>query len=87
MRSLSLPIQDCDFPECDAPARQLIAELASAIERGLSVLIHCRQRIGRAGMIAASVLISAGIPVGDALQNVSAARGLDVPKTPLNWPG
>jgi protein-tyrosine phosphatase len=81
LRFYSLPIQDRDIPESDSDARRLINELASALDRGKSVLIHCRQGIGRAGMIATPVLGFAGVPVEDALRRVSKARGLEVPET------
>lgn len=81
IRFYSLPIEDRDVPESDSEARRLIAELTSALEQGRCVLIHCRQGIGRAGMIAAAVLSLTGLPVEEAVRRVSEARGLEVPET------
>jgi protein-tyrosine phosphatase len=81
IRFYSLPIEDRDVPESDSEARRVIAELTSALEMGWDVLIHCRQGIGRAGMIAGAVLSFIGVPVEEALVRVSRSRGLEVPET------
>jgi protein-tyrosine phosphatase len=81
LRFYSLPIEDRDVPGSDSEARRLITELTSALQMGRNVLIHCRQGIGRAGMIAAAVLNLVGIPVEEALRRISKARGLEVPET------
>jgi len=61
--------------------------IARALEEGKSVAVHCRQGIGRSGLIAAGVLMSSGIAAEKATEVVSAARGLPVPETPgqLQW--
>ncbi len=48
----------------------------------LDVAVHCRQGIGRSGLIAAGVLVTSGVPAGKALEVVSSARGQIVPETP-----
>ena len=61
--------------------------IAAALEEGKKVAVHCRQGIGRSGLIAAGVLVSAGIGAEKAIEAVSSARGLAVPETPaqLEW--
>jgi protein-tyrosine phosphatase len=78
---LSLPIPDRDIPESDAAALELVSTLGAELERGRGVLIHCRQGVGRSGMIAAAVLIAGGCTADDAMRAVSSARGLPVPET------
>jgi protein-tyrosine phosphatase len=52
-------------------------------DRGIpDVAVHCRQGIGRSGLIAAGVLTIAGASPADAIQAVSSARGLSIPETP-----
>jgi protein-tyrosine phosphatase len=68
-------------------ALSLISDIAGALERGRNVAVHCRQSIGRAGLIAAGLLIASGVtsdrpPAAQAVQTVTSARGVAVPETP-----
>jgi protein-tyrosine phosphatase len=78
---LSFPIEDRSVPVSYASAVRLISDLDSKLSRGENVLIHCRQGVGRAGMIAAGLLIYRGTDVRTAIQQVSQARGVSVPET------
>jgi protein-tyrosine phosphatase len=44
-------------------------------------VVHCRQGIGRTGLIAACLLVAQGAAPDAAVHNLSAARGLPVPET------
>jgi protein-tyrosine phosphatase len=79
---ISFPIPDRGIPASVPPAISLMAELAGALEKGQNVAVHCRQGIGRSGLIAAGVLATAGASPADAIQAVSSARGLTIPETP-----
>jgi protein-tyrosine phosphatase len=87
IRFFRLPIEDRDIPESADAARELVETLGRELEAGRSVAVHCRQGIGRSGMIAALVLAGAGIGAHEALRRVSDARGLPVPETAaqLSW--
>ena len=76
-----LPIPDLGVPESLAAARKLVDNLRSALELGKKIAIHCRQGIGRSGLIAAGVLVVSGVDPETAIRQVSAARGLPVPET------
>lgn len=52
------------------------------MDTGKTVAIHCRQGIGRSGMIATGLMVLAGIDPFVAFGTVSAARGFEVPETP-----
>lgn len=76
----------CRFPDRGVPASNAAASVVlrnvqQILETGENVAIHCRQSIGRSGMIAAALLTAQGVSPSDALHRVSAARGLDVPET------
>ena len=43
--------------------------------------MHCRQGIGRSGLIAAGVLMTSRLTPDQAIQVVSSARGLVIPET------
>jgi protein-tyrosine phosphatase len=74
------------IPDRGVPAsRDLVAELADdiidALDTGKNVAVHCRQGIGRSGLIVAGVLVAAGKDVPGALRTIKESRGLDVPET------
>ena len=79
---LSFPIPDRGVPGSNAEAVAFLRTIRSEIEAGKSVAVHCRQGVGRSGLVAAGVLVTAGLRPEEALQRVSAARGETVPETP-----
>lgn len=74
-------IPDRGIPNSDAAARALATEIATAVALGRNVVVHCRQGIGRSGMIAAAVLVHLGITPTEALAAVQKARGREIPDT------
>jgi protein-tyrosine phosphatase len=75
------PIPDLGVPNSSPAARELLDNLRSDLDTGKQIAIHCRQGIGRSGLIAAGVLIVSGVEPELAIRQVSAARGLSVPET------
>ena len=75
------PIPDLGIPKSSAAARELVDNLRSDLDGGKQIAIHCRQGIGRSGLIAAAVLVLSGVEPEFAIRQVSAARGLSVPET------
>ncbi len=58
----------------------LVDEVSAELRRGSSVIVHCGAGIGRAGTVAAAVLVRAGASVPDALAVVAAARPMAGPE-------
>src|SRR5690348_16390546 len=87
VRFVSFPIPDRGVPASTREALQLFSTIATALEEGKNVAVHCRQGIGRSGLIAAGVLLRSGLAVEKAIEVVSAARGETVPETStqLQW--
>jgi protein-tyrosine phosphatase len=81
IRFMSFPIPDRGVPASASTAASLIAAISDGLERGENVAVHCRQGLGRSGLIAAGVLASAGIDPERAIEAVSSARGQTVPET------
>jgi protein-tyrosine phosphatase len=81
IRFRSFPIPDRGVPSSQTKAASLIRTLKEDLEAGRNVTVHCRQGIGRSGLIAAGVLISAGMSSKEALRRIGEARGLPVPET------
>jgi len=84
---LSFPITDRSVPPSKSAVLALVTRLAKELTDGKNIAIHCRQGIGRAGLIAAAVLIQLGIDPSAAIQQISAARGCLIPETleQRNW--
>ena len=59
----------------------VIGRIAAELDAGKNVALHCRQSVGRAGLIATALLVNSGTTAGQAMQIVSSARGVSVPET------
>ncbi len=77
----SLPIPDLGVPRSADDFRKLVDDLSDALDAGKSVAIHCRQGIGRSGLLVAALLVASGLNPKVAIERVSDARGLPVPET------
>ncbi|CAN1535425.1 DraG ADP-ribosylglycohydrolase [Sphingomonadaceae bacterium] len=71
-----LPITDVSVPDAqfEAQWQRASAELRHMLHAGFSVLVHCRGGLGRAGMIAAALLVELGEPAPSAIARVRQAR-------------
>jgi protein-tyrosine phosphatase len=78
---IAFPIVDRGVPASVRTFDELIQRLDALLHSGKNVALHCRQSIGRAGMLAAGALIHAGQTPEQAFAAVSAARGVQVPET------
>ena len=78
-RALWRPVHDLHAPPPEAAAH-LLAELHARIEAGDGLLIHCGAGIGRAGTMAAALLVSGGVPLDEALHVVRASRPMAGPE-------
>ena len=82
MRFTSLPIPDRQTPGSESEVKATIEKLDADLSSGKNVVVHCRQGVGRSGLIGACLLITKGLSSGAALEAISAARGVTVPETP-----
>jgi protein-tyrosine phosphatase len=71
-----LPIRDGSVPNPKFERTWTIAgtEIRSTLERAQNVLVHCRGGLGRAGTIAARLLVEFGIAPEEAIEKVRNAR-------------
>ena len=81
MRFTSFPIPDRQVPKSEPMWSDVLDRVAGDLATGRNVLVHCRQGIGRSGLVAACVLLKKGMSPGAAVESVSAARGISVPET------
>lgn len=77
----SFPIVDRSVPAPGPAMRDFLSEISSHLSKGKNIVIHCRQGIGRAGLVAASLLIERGFTPEPAIERVSNARHLPIPET------
>ena len=78
---ISFPIPDRDVPESRGETLQVIKSVEALLLAGRVVGLHCRQGIGRSGLIAACLLVSSGVPAETAFSQISEARGQTIPET------
>jgi protein-tyrosine phosphatase len=82
MNYLSFPIPDRQIPGSESRLRVALDLLDRELDLGNNAVVHCRQGVGRAGLVTACLLIGRGSHAEDAVRRVSAARGVSVPDTP-----
>jgi protein-tyrosine phosphatase len=81
MKFLSLPIPDRQVPATESEVTSILEKVDADLQSGKNVLIHCRQGIGRTGLVAACLLITKGASSGAAMATLSGARGIQIPET------
>ena len=79
---LSFPIPDRGVPPSSREALEFARSVLNLLRSGKSVVIHCRQGVGRSSLMAACVMALAGVPVEEAFGKIETARGCPVPDTP-----
>jgi protein-tyrosine phosphatase len=77
----SFPVIDRGVPVSKSELLELLKKLKSLLAGGKNVGIHCRQSIGRAALLAASLMVLFGVEPDEAFRRLSEARGVDVPET------
>lgn len=81
MKYVSLPIPDREVPNSESEVSAALERLDGDLSAGRNVVIHCRQGVGRAGLVAACLLVAKGLTPDKAVKTLSAARGIAIPET------
>jgi protein-tyrosine phosphatase len=81
MQFVSFPIPDREVPNSDAKVAKALEKLDADLSAGKNVVVHCRQGVGRSGLISAALLVMKGFSPEAAVKSLSAARGTSVPET------
>jgi protein-tyrosine phosphatase len=77
----SFPISDRRVPDSEEKLRTVLEKIDRDLSAGKNVVLHCRQGIGRTGLVAACLLASKGVNAETALKQLSAIRGVPIPET------
>jgi len=78
---ISFPIPDRGVPPFSAQTFTFLEQLGTYLSEGKHIALHCRQGLGRAPLIAASVLVFNNIAPELAFDLLSKTRGYPVPET------
>jgi len=81
LRFLSLPIPDRQVPSPPSEVAPILDELDTELASGKNAVIHCRQGVGRSGMMAACLLVMRGMDPDSAVRELEKVRGTIVPET------
>jgi protein-tyrosine phosphatase len=81
MKFVSFPIPDRQVPNSLSEMTAALESIDAELLAGKNVVIHCRQGIGRTGLVGASLLVTKGLSPEAALRRLSAARGNPIPET------
>jgi protein-tyrosine phosphatase len=79
---ISFPIPDRQVPASQAAMAGVLEKINAALASGKNAVIHCRQGIGRSGLVAACLLITRGSDPVVAVETLSRKRGVPIPETP-----
>ncbi len=79
---VSFPIPDRGVPANAHALAELSRQIHIDVAGGKSTAVHCRAGIGRSSLVAAAVLLHAGVSADEAFSRIQTARGLEVPDTP-----
>lgn len=77
----SFPLVDRSVPPQQQAVMTLLTKLQRLLREGKNIGIHCRQSIGRAALVAASLMVMFDHSPDEAFAQLSLARGLPVPET------
>jgi protein-tyrosine phosphatase len=78
---VALPVSDLGAPIDSNQFVQIVQRLATMLRTGQHVAVHCRQSVGRSGLLAVSLAVAMGTTLEAAIEAVTAARGIRVPET------
>lgn len=81
MEFRSFPVPDRGIPVSQRSAESFVNGIVEALDRGSTVVVHCRQSIGRSALITGAVLVAEREDVDNALRTIKESRGLEVPET------
>jgi protein-tyrosine phosphatase len=82
MAFVSFPIADYQVPSSEVELAKVLERLDADLSSGKNAVVHCRQGIGRTGLVAACLLLMRGWEPETAVKSLSAAIGFSVPETP-----
>ncbi len=84
---ISFPIPDRGVPSSTPAAGALMSRIAESLEDGKTIAVHCRQGIGRSGLIAIGVLMVSGLSSSRRFSGSVPRVAGKFRRPPSNYPG
>ena len=81
MKFVSFAIPDRQVPNSETEMTAVLERIDAELSAGKNVVLHCRQGIGRTGLVGACLLVTRGLSPERAVKTLSVARGNPVPET------
>jgi len=82
MEFVSVPVADRGVPLDHREFTAAAEKLSTSVTTGKRVAVHCRQSVGRAGLLVTAIVLLVGKqPLRESILAVSRARGCNVPET------
>jgi len=81
MEFISFPIPDQHVRDPEERTAAVVERVNAGLESGRNAVIHCRQGVGRGGLMAACLLVTRGINPNTTVVRLSVARGVTIPET------
>jgi protein-tyrosine phosphatase len=81
-RAVWFPIPDLGVPSVNA-ATELLGDLGARLDAGETLLVHCGAGLGRAGTVAAGLLMARGATAAEAIAVVGSCRPMAGPQSEL----
>ena len=81
LKFFSFPIADRDVPASLLELGKMLDTVRHELSAGKDVVVHCRQGVGRTGLVAACLLAANGLGPQQAMDLLTDARGVEVPET------
>jgi protein-tyrosine phosphatase len=78
---LNMPVPDLGVPPDFEPFGEVVAKMVGELRAGRRIAVHCRQSVGRSGLLAVAIGVAIGLELHAAIAAVSTARGVQVPET------
>ena len=87
LQFISCPIPDRSIPASLPTVLDTLEKILLSLNHGKNVAVHCRQGVGRSGLLVASALILMGVDADQAAHIISQARGVPTPETAaqMDW--
>lgn len=74
METLWFPIRDQSIPASMDDFADVVTKVSCALQKGKTVIIHCMGGLGRSGLVAACVIVSANITPEEAIATIRKVR-------------